>query len=253
MRKYVALLLAVLLLAAGCGKQTSFELEGVDNAVTVTAEHAETGTIALSRITVAPGEMVYADSNFEGNGQIRIRLAEGEFSASDFPDTDTVAFIAGHGTLSFECDPGEYTVEVYCVTALTGTAEIRTVTEAAADAAMYAGVTAMERADVEAYAREVRDLYLNEDWAAISQRICYPIILDGEDINDAEAFLAAVAGKTIDPGDREIMEEETCEELFYNGEGICLGSGQLWLVDPNFMTDGEPTLQIIAVCGLVDK
>ena len=32
-----------------------------------------------------------------------------------------------------------------------------------------------------------------------------------------------------------------------------MGSGQVWLNDPNYMTDAEPQLQIIAISGIVDR
>ena len=41
--------------------------------------------------------------------------------------------------------------------------------------------------------------------------------------------------------------------MFVNGEGICMGSGQVWLNDPNYMTDKVPQLQIIAISGIVDR
>jgi hypothetical protein len=48
------------------------------------------------------------------------------------------------------------------------------------------------------------------------------------------------------------MLEEDCLDMFVNGQGICMGSGQIWLND-YYMTDVEPTLQIIAVNGIVDR
>ena len=44
-----------------------------------------------------------------------------------------------------------------------------------------------------------------------------------------------------------------CLDMFVNGQGICMGSGQVWLNDPNYMTDAEPQLQIIAISGIVDQ
>ena len=34
--------------------------------------------------------------------------------------------------------------------------------------------------------------------------------------------------------------DEDCLDMFVNGQGICMGSGQVWLNDPNYMTDAEP-------------
>ena len=49
------------------------------------------------------------------------------------------------------------------------------------------------------------------------------------------------------------MMDEDCLDMFVNGQGICMGSGQVWLNDPNYMTDQEPELQIIAISGIVEK
>jgi len=49
------------------------------------------------------------------------------------------------------------------------------------------------------------------------------------------------------------MDEEDLLDMFVNGEGICMGSGQVWLNDPGYMTDEEPKLEIIAINGIVDR
>jgi hypothetical protein len=41
--------------------------------------------------------------------------------------------------------------------------------------------------------------------------------------------------------------------MFFNGQGLCMGSGQVWILDPNYMTDEEPQLQIIALSGIVNR
>lgn len=46
--------------------------------------------------------------------------------------------------------------------------------------------------------------------------------------------------KTVHESDRQAMMDEDCLDMFVNGQGICMGSGQVWLNDPNYMTDAEP-------------
>ena len=36
------------------------------------------------------------------------------------------------------------------------------------------------------------------------------------------------------------MVNETCHNMFFNGQGICLGDGEIWIIDPGYMTDAEP-------------
>ena len=124
----------------------------------------------------------------------------------------------------------------------------------AGDPAYYDFVTAMEKSKVEEIAATVRAAYLSEDWAALSGMIRYPITIYGTELADADAFLSYMSDKTVDESDRSVLEnEEDCHDMFFNGQGICLGSGQVWLLDPGYMTDAEPQLQIIALSGIVTK
>ena len=117
----------------------------------------------------------------------------------------------------------------------------------------YSAVTAMEKDAVEEFAAFVRDAYLNENWEAVKDLIRYPITIAGTELTDAEAFLRYMSDKTVDESDRHVMEDEICREMFFNGQGLCMGSGQVWILDPNYMTDEEPQLQIIALSGIVNR
>ena len=88
---------------------------------------------------------------------------------------------------------------------------------------------------------------------AMADMICYPITINGIELADADAFLDYMKEKTVHESDRQAMMDEDCLDMFVNGQGICMGSGQVWLNDPNYMTDQEPELQIIAISGIVEK
>jgi hypothetical protein len=115
----------------------------------------------------------------------------------------------------------------------------------------------MEKSEVEDFCLMVRNAFLDEDWEAIAPVIRYPITmrLEGSEteIATAEEFLAFMQDKTIYDSDRDAMAEETCHNMFFNGEGICLGSGQVWIIDPNYMTDEAPELLIFAFNGIVAR
>ena len=132
----------------------------------------------------------------------------------------------------------------------------RSVTLVPAVQSDYSGVTTLEAAEVEAFAAWVRQLYLNGDWDAIAQMISYPITMyRNVAIDDAEAFVSFMADKTMSESDIEAMSAENCVGMMSNGEGICMGSGQIWLRDIAFDgvgQVGEPDLRIIAVSGLAD-
>lgn len=118
----------------------------------------------------------------------------------------------------------------------------------------YSPVTAMEKSEVERLAAAVREAYLAEDWAAIAGMIRYPINMYPDvKVNNAEEFLAYMNGKTVHESDRTVMEAENCRNMFFNGQGICFGDGEIWMNDIHYMTDEPPVLEIVAVSGIVEK
>lgn len=118
----------------------------------------------------------------------------------------------------------------------------------------YSPVTAMEKSEVERLAAAVREAYLAEDWAAIAGMIRYPINMYPDvKVNNAEEFLAYMDGKTVHESDRTVMEAESCRNMFFNGQGICFGDGEIWMNDIHYMTDEPPVLEIVAVSGIVEK
>ena len=118
----------------------------------------------------------------------------------------------------------------------------------------YAAVTAMDKYEVETIVGfNVRTAYLSENWYTLADMIWYPITINGIELADADAFLGYMMDKTVAESDREAMMEEDFLDMFVNGQGICMGSGQIWLNDPNYMTDAEPELKIIAISGIVDR
>ncbi len=118
----------------------------------------------------------------------------------------------------------------------------------------YASVTAMDKYEVEAVVGyHVRTAYLSENWYAIADMIRYPITINGTKLPDSVAFIDYMQDKTISESDRQAMLEEDFLDMFVNMQGICMGDGEIWLSDPNCMTDGEPVLEIIAINGIVSR
>lgn len=114
----------------------------------------------------------------------------------------------------------------------------------------YSAVTAMSAADVELFAGMVRTAYINADWETIAEHVRYPITVDGTELSDAASLVAFLSERTVTDADQEAMVNETCYNMFFNGQGICLGDGEIWLADPNYGTDAAPELQIIAISGV---
>ena len=118
----------------------------------------------------------------------------------------------------------------------------------------YKSVTAMDKFQVEAVVGfNVRSYYLSENWYAMADMIRYPITINGTELADADAFLGYMIDKTVSDSDRQAMLEEDFLDMFVNYQGIMMGDGEIWLSDPNYGTDEEPKLEIIAINGIVSR
>ena len=118
----------------------------------------------------------------------------------------------------------------------------------------YASVTAMDKAKVETVVGfHVRTAYLSENWFALADMIRYPITINGTELADSDAFLGYMIDKTVSESDRDAMLEEDFLDMFVNDQGIMMGDGEIWLSDPNYGTDAEPVLEIIAINGIVNR
>lgn len=261
MKRSIAFALSFVLLLglAACGGSSGstfgVEAEG-ESSVLVTADNAVTDSTGRTTFTVGEGEQVTIEADFNEDGQIKVRFALGDFVSGTLPEEAVETIVSGGDASSFTMDPGEYTIEVITVNTVTGTARIFTEPAEVSDlpdgdANYYSGVTAMPKEDVEAFACKAKEAYLSGDWETLSKMIAYPISLYPDvTANNAEEFLAYASGKTVHPSDYDALGQDDCADMFVNGQGICLGSGQLWLNDLSYMTDNAPDLRVIAVSGL---
>ena len=261
MKRILSVLLAAMLLLAlaGCGNAPastpSLQLDdNGDNTFTVTAENAKTDLVCIGQITLDENEGIQLEADFENSGELIVRFAPGAFDAESFPQETSELTIVGKGTESVtQLEPGVYTLAVSAGRdGLTGTAQLRTCPneKPAGSAADYSAVTAMDPAEVEALCLKAKQAYLDGDWAAMAEMIRYPITVAGTELTDAAAFTAFMADKTVAAADREELEADPCTDLFFNGQGICLGAGEIWLNDMSYMTENAPDLRVIAINGI---
>lgn len=122
--------------------------------------------------------------------------------------------------------------------------------DADSDENYYIAFSAMSKAGIEENADKIRKLYLAEDWEGMKTMIRYPVMINGAEVENEEEFLKVMKGKKVSADSRKAMEEETCKNMFYNGQGLCMGSGQVWLLDPSYMTDNTPEIKIRTIQGL---
>jgi hypothetical protein len=122
--------------------------------------------------------------------------------------------------------------------------------DGASDENYYIAFSAMSKSGIEENADKIRKLYLAEDWEGMKTMIRYPVMINGASVENEEEYLKVMKGKKISEDSRKAMEAETCKNMFFNGQGLCLGSGQVWLLDPSYMTENTPEIKIKTIQGI---
>lgn len=227
------------------------EAEGMDNAK-ITVTYAGSPWFHTQTVMSGPFDPETLTVSFEN-----ATLTEYTFASDGSVTNETVSYTDGSGTAVF--DPANNTLTV---TEDFPSGSIDTVYAWGASPDMlfvsdpdhYAAVTAMDKFTVETVVGfNVRTWYLSENWYAMADMIRYPITINGTELPDADAFLGYMVDKTVSESDREAMMQEDFLDMFVNGQGIMMGDGEVWLSDPNYGTDAEPALEIIAINGIVDR
>ena len=120
----------------------------------------------------------------------------------------------------------------------------------------YSVATDIPRAEVESYAAQIKQQFLEHDWSAISDEISYPITIADITYNNSTDFLNASNGfeNNLQEEFFTALEKEDCVEMFCNWQGIMLGeTGEVWIsevLDEEFTSQG---LKIIAIYGMLTK
>ena len=111
----------------------------------------------------------------------------------------------------------------------------------------YKVCTNADKKTVEDFAVKARDAYVNGDWETLSGMILYPIKLaEGVTAEDNYAFMDYMNSKKVTDADKKEMEAETCQDMFARDQGICLGSGQIWIGE----NVDDSKLYVISISGL---
>lgn len=184
-------------------------------------------------------------------------LTEYTYNSDGSVDTETLSYTGGTGRAVFSLADNTLTIteefesgDIVTVFNWGPASDMKYVT----DPEHYSMVTAMDKAEIETVVGfNARTAYLSENWYAMADMIRYPITISSTELSDADAFIGFMRDKTISDGDRQAMYDEDLLDMFVNGQGICMGGGEIWLNDPNYMTDQEPQLEIIAISGIVSR
>lgn len=111
----------------------------------------------------------------------------------------------------------------------------------------YAVFTNEDKATVESFAKTVRKQILDKDWAGLADNVLFPITVSGKTYNSKAEFVAADWNSILTAEFLKDIEEETCENMFSNSDGVMLGMGEVWIsehLDDNFESCG---LKVIAI------
>ena len=183
-----------------------------------------------------------------------------KYSSETEVEKEDIIYTDGTGTLKFDASGETFTWDdrkENCAENLTFRIyrEEDQVTAAPSDSSKdnsdyYTAFSAMDKDAIEKSAEFFRDKYLAEDWDALKAYIRYPVMINGAAVEDEESFVKIMKGKKISDESRKAMTKEDCKDMFFNGQGLCLGNGQVWLLDINYMTDKEPEIKVITIQGL---
>ena len=107
----------------------------------------------------------------------------------------------------------------------------------------YAQVTDIPAVQVEAFAKVVRYIMLQKNWAALEERIHFPLTVQEEEIQDWQGFLSWMNDYSLYSPSWKKLEEETCTAMFCNWQGIRMADGFLWINE----VEGELKITAIQV------
>lgn len=93
----------------------------------------------------------------------------------------------------------------------------------------YSVATSLSAAEVEAFAKIVRNNVLTENWDALADKVSYPLTIQDQEIQEEQKFLEWMEIFSLNPSFAEALSNETCAAMFCNWQGICMGDGQIWI------------------------
>lgn len=139
----------------------------------------------------------------------------------------------------------------------TGHMELLSLEETIEDSAVredyYEVATSLSTAsEVEKFARGIKEDVLSGDWASLSDKLIYPITIDGHTLNDSSDFLELDIDRNLSQEFVNAINAESCRKMFCNWQGIMMGvTGQIWFTDVD-EGSGMWELKIIGINRMLD-
>lgn len=114
----------------------------------------------------------------------------------------------------------------------------------------YEVATSLSADEVEAFALDIKEEILSGDWTTLSEKIAYPITIDGITLNGSSDFLELDINGNVNQEFVDGINAESCREMFCNYQGIMMGeTGQIWFTS---VEGGSGELKIIGINGMLD-
>lgn len=111
----------------------------------------------------------------------------------------------------------------------------------------YSLCTNEDSQTVESFAATVRQQILDKDWSALADNIAFPITVGDRSYANKDEFVAADWSSILSAEFFESIENESCENLFCNYQGIMLGNGEVWISEPLDASNKSMGLKVIAI------
>lgn len=105
----------------------------------------------------------------------------------------------------------------------------------------YSVWTDLSASEVENFALGVKEDIVSGNWESLSQKISYPITVNGVNYSDSGAFLSEDWGGIFNQDFLSAIQGESCHEMFSNWQGCMFGTGQVWISAEN------GSLKVIAI------
>ncbi len=116
----------------------------------------------------------------------------------------------------------------------------------------YEVATSMSASEVEKFALGIKEDVFSRDWASLSEKIAYPISINGFTLNESSDFMELDFDGKLSQEFVNAISSESCREMFCNWQGIMMGpTGQIWFAG---VEEGSGTweLKIIGINGMFD-
>lgn len=108
----------------------------------------------------------------------------------------------------------------------------------------YSLVTDIPAEEVEAFAQEIRKNIWEDNWELFASQVHYPIEIQDKTIENEGGLTGLLLRNTVSSDFLEEVRKESCNQMFCNWQGICMGNGRIWINE----VDG--VLKITAINGM---